>query len=358
MARPAYHRYMIAIRRFDPLTATRGEWTAFHEFRHARDREEDPGEPGLDDAEFERMARRPLPLYENHRWSAWVGGVIAGGCGASFRRAGTPDYEDHAAHVSVWGGVREPWRRFGIATAMLIPLSEAVSRRGKTVVTSWTSSPSGDAFLLALGASAKHRQVENRAAVDAFDWEMLARWRAAAVPPDAALRWEVHAGRVPRDRIDALIPQLNALTADLPNGTLDEPPPRFELASWLSWYEELDRHGGEHAMVMLMEGEIVAAVCETVWDARFADRVYQRLTAVAPSWRGRGLAKGIKAAMVQLIRDQHPEVSLLETSNAEDNAPMLSINRRLGFAEHRRTTTYQISVATLAAALDRRKRRP
>jgi hypothetical protein len=36
------------------------------------------------------------------------------------------------------------------------------------------------------------------------------------------------------------------------------------------------------------------------------------------------------------------------TTNAEANAPMLSINQRLGFAVHRQEGTYQISRETLA----------
>jgi GNAT superfamily N-acetyltransferase len=122
----------------------------------------------------------------------------------------------------------------------------------------------------------------------------------------------------------------------------------------LAWYDELDRHGGEHILVMLMEDDRIAAVCEASWDARFPDRVYQMLTAVARPWRGRGLAKGVKAAMMRLIRDRHPDIRFITTSNANLNAPMLAINAQLGFAEHRRTAIYQIGFSAITEYLARR----
>jgi hypothetical protein len=106
-------------------------------------------------------------------------------------------------------------------------------------------------------------------------------------------------------------------------------------------------------LVLLTEGDEIAAVCEASWDARFPDRVYQLLTAVARRWRGRGLAKGVKAAMMLLIRDLHPDIRFVTTSNANLNAPMLPINTKLGFAEHKRTALYQIGFPALADYLAR-----
>ena len=68
---------------------------------------------------------------------------------------------------------------------------------------------------------------------------------------------------------------------------------RSELPAWLAWYEELDRHGGDHTLIMLVEGDAIAAVCELAWDTRYPDRVCQMLTAVVG--RGAG-AVSLKAS--------------------------------------------------------------
>ena len=126
---------------------------------------------------------------------------------------------------------------------------------------------------------------------------------------------------------------------------------RYELQGYTTWYADMDRRGGEHFLVLLRDGDQVAAMCDASWDARFPERVYQQLTAVARPWRGKGLAKGVKAAMLALVRERHAQVRTMVTHNAEVNAPMLSINRRLGFALHRQDATYQIGSDDLKSFL-------
>jgi RimJ/RimL family protein N-acetyltransferase len=343
---------VIEIRPFNPAAATDAEWAAIHVFRRIRAEEDIPGEIILDDKEFEREALQVWPLYELRRWFAWEGDTIVGVVGASLRRAGTADYQLHAPYIYGWGGVRMHERRHGVATNLLGSFLGFMRERNKTIATFDTHVPDGHAFLAAIGGGQKLNQIENRARFDTMDWAMLAHWRSVVLKY-ASLRLDVHGGRVPRDSMERLLPQLSALLADVPLDELDSPPPRYELPAWLSWYEELDRHCGDHMLVMLMEEERIVAVCEASWDGRFPDRVYQMLTAVAPLWRGRGFGKGVKAAMMDLIRERHPDIRFITTSNANLNAPMLAINSRLGFIEHRRTTVYQIGFATIAEYLAR-----
>jgi len=187
-----------------------------------------------------------------------------------------------------------------------------------------------------------------------LDYNELESWQRTAIPPGSNLRWEIHAGRVPIERLATLAPQFTTLLGDMPLGSLDVPPLRYEVQAFITWYEELDRHGGEHFLVLLTDGADIAALCEASWDSRFPDRVFQMLTAVARPWRGQGLAKGVKAAMLRLLRDRHPQIRLMITGNAEVNAPMLSINNRLGFTVYRRAGSYQIGHDALAAWLSTR----
>jgi GNAT superfamily N-acetyltransferase len=149
------------------------------------------------------------------------------------------------------------------------------------------------------------------------------------------------------DRLATLMAPLTTLINDMPLGALELPPIRYEMPAHISWYEELDRVGGEHLMVLLVDRDELAAVCNAHWESRFPDRVFQALTAVSRPWRGRNLAKGVKAAMLKLVRERHPEVQMIVTHNAEVNAPMLSINQRLGFFVYRQSVTCQIDRETL-----------
>ncbi len=64
------------------------------------------------------------------------------------------------------------------------------------------------------------------------------------------------------------------------------------------------------------------------WDATVA---LQQSTAIGKSHRGLGLAKLVKASMLDRIRRDRSEVERVRTSNAFSNAPMLAINNSLGF---------------------------
>lgn len=62
---------------------------------------------------------------------------------------------------------------------------------------------------------------------------------------------------------------------------------------------------------------------------RIRDFVYNELTAVHPAARGRGLALPLKLHAIRRAREAGPTV--MRTNNHSTNAPMLAVNRRLGF---------------------------
>lgn len=329
----------VFITQFDPQAATRSQWAAYHAFRRVRMAEDAPSDPIESDAHFEDNVTRAWTLYENGRFHAWAGEEIVATLGFEYRRPDTPNYEDYAKHVSVWGGVLRPWRRQGIATRLLAELPPILAELDKSIVTIWTQQADGHAFLTAIGAEARHRHIQNRLQLSDVDWHEIERWHAQAGPE---FTWEIHRERIPFTRMQEIIPEFNSLGDDVPIGTLDLPPFRWEMTAMREYYAQLDRHGGTHNIILLKADGAIAALCETAHDARWPDRVFQNLTAVARPWRGRGLAKAVKAAMLKLMRGQHPAASVMITGNAEGNAPMLAINQKLGFKEHRSGASYQI----------------
>jgi RimJ/RimL family protein N-acetyltransferase len=114
----------------------------------------------------------------------------------------------------------------------------------------------------------------------------------------------------------------------------------------------MDRIEGGHHLVLLREpGGAVIGMSEASWDSRSPKIVHQSFTAIARPWRGRGLARAIKAAMLRQIRASHPAAEEMRTFNAESNAAILSVNKRLGFSMRRRHVDYQIRRTELDAML-------
>ncbi len=68
-------------------------------------------------------------------------------------------------------------------------------------------------------------------------------------------------------------------------------------------------------------------------------------------YRGRGLGKWSKAAMLLRVRKELPQVKTVITGNATTNATMVSINKRLGFKPHWEGIVAQIALEDLEAYL-------
>ncbi len=68
---------------------------------------------------------------------------------------------------------------------------------------------------------------------------------------------------------------------------------------------------------------------------------YQWDTLVLREHRGLRLGMWIKAANLRAAVDRHPRIRRLTTYNAESNAPMLRVNRAMGFAPVCRETCFE-----------------
>lgn len=305
----------------------------------------------LADADFERDLLTFRPLSESRRVLALRGDEILGILILNFRRDGSPGSEDYAAHVDVAGGVSRESRRQGVGRLLLSGLTEFMERYGKSIATTKVHLPDGHACMTRVGATSKLRMVENRLSFDALDWASLERWGQAPDLAASGLRWEVHAGRVPMETLAPLMAPFSVLINEQPLDELEVPRMRYELHGYETWYADMDRRGGDHFLVLLRRGDEVAAMCDASWDLRFPERMYQQLTAVARPWRGRGLAKAVKARMLELVRTSHLEVRMAITHNANANSAMRSINDRLGFRVHKEECTYQADLRVMQAYL-------
>jgi len=203
----------------------------------------------------------------------------------------------------------------------------------------------------------KHRMTENRLDLTHVDQGLLQAWEHGA-DLIGGLTWELHAPRVPLDRYETLIPQLNVMLNSQPLGTLELPPFRFDLEQIRAWYAHMDAHGGDHAMALLCAGDEIVAVSEASWVTHLPDRAFQNLTAVSQAWRGRDLAKAVKARLLRALRERRPSVRWIITSNANVNAAILAINTQLGFALHREVQIFQIALEVLETALSSRRKQP
>ncbi len=107
-----------------------------------------------------------------------------------------------------------------------------------------------------------------------------------------------------------------------------------------------------HHVVALDEatGAVAALTGVLVMPPR-VDLVWQRDTAVVGDFRGRGLGRAVKAAMMRTLLAEHPGLGRVVTSTAAHNAAMIRVNERIGYAPYAEIGVFEASVAQLEAAL-------
>src|SRR5215813_11368856 len=229
----------VVTRSFFPKSATAEEWQAFHSYMRLRAAEEDPGEPVVNDEVRQRDMQIDWPLFAAHRVLALIDGEIVGSLAMWTRRQGTPDYEAHARHITADAGVKKGARRQGVGTVLLRELAAFMRERGFVTATLSARVGAGSAFLASIGAVEKHRTVENRLDLSRVDGTILQAWEADSDSVEG-LTWEIHSGRVPLDRYEALIPQLTVMLNSQPIGDLEIPPFHYNLDQIKAWYADLD----------------------------------------------------------------------------------------------------------------------
>ncbi|MGH3387634.1 MAG: GNAT family N-acetyltransferase, partial [Actinomadura sp.] len=111
--------------------------------------------------------------------------------------------------------------------------------------------------------------------------------------------------------------------------------------------EVVAKRGDDLYTVAALHGTAVAGFTEVVVPAGAAERAAQYDTAVVPEHRGRRIGIWVKAAMLEWLRAERPEVREIETDNADDNVHMLAVNEELGFRRLREFRDYQADAVDL-----------
>ena len=183
------------------------------------------------------------------------------------------------------------------------------------------------------------------------DWTMIESWTRAERARDLGYRLEMIDGAFPEHlRADAAT--LHHIMQTAPREDLDV----GDVIVDAEFVAELDRaliEAGRTRWTVFVRDPAGACVggTEVTFESWDPGTVFQQNTGIDLAHRGLGLAKWAKAAMLERIRHERPEVGRVRTGNAFSNAPMLAINDALGFTVTNTRTEWQADVGDLLRAL-------
>lgn len=226
-----------------------------------------------------------------------------------------PDYP------ALWGSVDvvPESRRQGIGSALLQAISAHARAVGKPEIhiVASESRPGSIAFLRAHGFAEFER-------AKALRLELAGHQAPAIEPPEGVRLTSLEAD-------PDLVPGVHAVAletfADIPG---EDPMAAGDLAEFRA--RDVDRPsippGGFAVAVETATGRVVGYASLLFLPGSTTVAVHD-MTAVSRDWRGRGLAGALKRATIAWAIDHGLEA--LETGNDDDNAPMRTVNARLGY---------------------------
>lgn len=247
--------------------------------------------------------------------------------------------------------VRRDRRREGIGSRLMTIICEQTTLAGRPLLTweSFGAVPAGDAFSRGLGARVARVNRTSELALSGVDWTMVERWSAAERAHELGYSLEWIIGPFPE--------HLRADAATFHHIMQTAPRDDLEVGDVIidtEFVAELDRalrDSGRIRWTVLVRD--AAGTCvggsEVACEPDDPLTVFQQNTGIDRAHRGVGLAKWVKAVMLERIRDERPDAQVVRTGNAFSNAPMLAINDALGFKVVSTTTDWQVEVDALAA---------
>jgi len=323
----------------------------------------------FDDRMFHELeSEDPLPLRERRRESIreanplrktlrWV--VIADAAGQeevigsseiTFVTEEDPDYAQYGHIASIGLGVDARFRRRGLGTQLLGLLVEKAVAQGRvSTIETFSFLESGWRFCARYGGKVALEAAQNRLRLADVDWDMLDEWRRAGARGNEARGTRLRSFQAaPEEMLEEFLNLYNELVDQVPLGDL-EMRERVTPASRRKDEARIGR--GWYTLVSQEADGSLSGLTEIVHDPGTPYKVEQELTGVRNEHRGRGLGKWLKAEMLFFVRDELPGVKYVDTGNADANAPMMSINARMGFERRHTELCYRFGLEALRSLL-------
>ncbi|PYE54217.1 GNAT family N-acetyltransferase [Deinococcus yavapaiensis] len=340
----------LTIETFDPKTASRDTWRAYHAFADRVRAEVLPDDPATPPATRERLMSTHPVHHRPHYWLARRGDAVVA---SAFLGFSTLETNRHLCDIDVT--VLADARGQGVASALLRPALEKARSEGKTHIGMWTTDRigSGEAFLTRLGLNANLRQLVSRLDLSTLDEDLLRGWVARKDERAADFDIDVIEGPLPEER-HAEYAGLFDVMNTAPRGTLeveDEHTTPEQLGEWERSFAESGRRRLTAVAIERATGKL-AGFTMLVWLPETSEIVHQWGTGVWPQYRDRGLGRVLKAENILRLLEANPGARFVRTSNAHVNAAMLGINRAMGFKPEFEEAAWQLKVEQLQAYLD------
>ena len=324
------------IKEFDPTRFEDRDWEEYLKFLHSFIKEIYPVDPLPSNEILKSEVLEPSKEFDIWRWLAYSqDGEIIGSALLSYPNEKSPMYNTHKNIGNIEIIVEKKHRRQGIGTQLLRLLFQKSKEINREVLQTVTNLKEGREFCLRYGAKIASYRSINRLYMKDINWKEMNKWCLEGKRTAKGVTIETFQD-VPEEYIEEFV-ELYTKTENL--------APDYETGDYkgLKVTTESRRYSEEFhkkkdfiwtTKVTKEEDGTLSGFTEIYFNKHLPYAVDQDMTGVLPQYRGKKLGKWLKADMLFYIRENYPNIIFIETGNANNNTPMLSINKRMGFKKH------------------------
>jgi len=347
----------IEIRPFDLVHASSSDWSRMGEFHSSIERDLYPDQPptsldawkGLTQTDMQQqdmLAYEAVDLENNERIVAFMRLI--------FWKESSPSYRGNEHICNMAGiGVLDEYRRSGIATKFLPLIHDEVKARGRRSIVGPIVNDAARIFVRKIGGTEALAMRDNRLNLDSVDWNMVNSWvkEGPKRSPGTGIKFFQS---IPDKMLKQFCNVYTEVSNQAPRDQLKVGDQVTTPEYWKAMMKEWTGKGWKYFAALTMEGNgDISGLTDVLWIPSQPSILMQLLTGVQERYRGRGLGKWLKGAVLLRVRKEFPPVTTIVTQNATSNEPMLAINEQLGFKKYKEVYQFQLELDDLRKFLER-----
>ena len=287
------------------------------------------------------------PFVDMRMWACWDANqkeIIAAANVAVFRM----EENQHVAQFDI--SVLPEYRRQGLGRQLLEQIAAFVKQENRRLLLTNTVDriPAGEVFMQRIGAKKGLEAHTNQLRITDLDRELVAGWLARGQNNLNEFELGFWDGAYPDEQLNEIV-DLHELTNQQPKGDLDIEDMHMTPQQVRQMEQNIFARGNQRWTFYLIDRATskFAGYTETIWNPNRPEILRQDMTGIFPQFRNKGLGRWLKAAMLDKVLRDRPEVKFVRTGNADSNTAMLKINTELGFKPYMADAIWQVELSKI-----------